>query len=176
MLNKDTKLLDPEKNSFVIVRNPYMRLLSGFNHWVRTKQLYGNYSDDFDGFIGLLEKSKSWNNINVHFIPQSKHCNLNNVQLDLELKIEQVYSWFSCLPTIFGDSGNILCQGWERKTGRFYDGDFLMDPCKNKFNSNPNMVKLKEILGFQRLYFLWLLCFFFLRSISLQFLFCSFCI
>lgn len=48
---KFTKHLDPERLSFVILRNPYMRLLSGFNHWVRSKKLYENYSDDFNGFV-----------------------------------------------------------------------------------------------------------------------------
>jgi len=82
----------PQGMSFVIVRDPFTRLISGFKHWVQSGRMYRQYKDDFEGFVNhLVNTSKGgrdWHGVDKHFKPQSLYCALSKNRFDYEFKLE----------------------------------------------------------------------------------------
>jgi hypothetical protein len=128
--------IDPTYLRFVIVRNPYLRVLSGFLNRIEKNLLYPEYKGSFSQFIDFLNNKSSLKEVNPHFWEQSRFCNLSSIPFHLELKAEQVQSWFGCLTHIFGDAGMQLCNGWETDSGCFIEGNFSGSRCQSCASKN----------------------------------------
>ena len=78
--------------TLVLVRNPFVRLASGWRHWVKSGRKYKSYQNDFSGFVehllSLSENGTNWSKVDVHFRPQVLHCNLEHNKFAYELKLE----------------------------------------------------------------------------------------
>ena len=108
---------DVHGQTLVLVRNPYVRLASGWRHWVKSGRKYRYFENNFTGFVEYLrvlsENGTNWSNVDVHFRPQVEHCGLQHNTFAYELKLENPLRLTCTLYSLSGvcplaSSGNMV--------------------------------------------------------------------
>jgi heparan-sulfate lyase len=97
--------------SFIIVRSPYSRLLSG---WLDKKDFpsFNYVPNDFGKFIEWLENQPDANKLNEHFRPMTSFCGiLDGMKFDFVAKMEEVDSWGPTLVKKLGIN-KFVNSGW----------------------------------------------------------------
>lgn len=101
-------LLESEKYKFSFIRNPFSRLVSGWNGWIRVdrpwlrKNKYFNYNMSFEDFIKTLCDMED-KDINYHFAPQKLFLYENNeLMCDFVGKVENIQNDWKKLSEKFG--------------------------------------------------------------------------
>ena len=101
---------DPRMYTFIIVRSPYTRLLSG---WLDKKDFpQFKLPQTFDGFVRWVQ-DKDAAQLNEHFKPMSDFCGIKDgMRFDLIARVEEMHEWG---PTLISRLGltNHTATGWK---------------------------------------------------------------
>lgn len=122
--------------SFVLVRNPYLRLLSAYLDKyadygkTRRSAFLGEAADTFPEFVDLMYRHWSNNStygkrlgsrnfVLPHFTPITDHCGIRDgFRFDHHFKVEQMPCWLlPFLKAVGGDMAALAATGWEAADG-----------------------------------------------------------
>lgn len=116
--------MDPAVPRVVVVRNPYVRLLSGYLDKYLTGHVRFDFTPrkdlDFPEFVRRMHerwlRSGTVGTRNIHFLPQSEQCLLRaGYRYDRVLKLEQMACWLRDFARMFG-AEHVAASGWEEKS------------------------------------------------------------
>jgi len=122
-LQWEQEIMQPSRMRFMIVRNPYARILSGFldkcisNPWgnVRCPGMpYSRTAEDFARFVEVLydDYMVKQVHVNTHFTPLVDHCGLpKGFKYHFYLKSEEIDVWYPGFVSYVGLESSVK-SGW----------------------------------------------------------------
>ena len=127
---------DPKMYTFIIVRSPYTRLLSG---WLDKKDFPRfKLPQTFDAFVHWLQ-NQTVSKLNEHFKPMTSFCGIGDgMKFDLIARVEEMHEWGPKLVSRLGLT-KFTMSGW--KGGFFRSSDSTKEELAHNHRSEEKVNK-----------------------------------